>query len=112
MVMRKDDIPDHFAFKERFYATADEWINVGDSAIVHPEGVFLAGPVRHKEEILYAELDQRQSHGTRWMLDVAGHYARPDVFELTVHTEARPMLKQENVRGKSEPEEGLTTTPD
>jgi nitrilase len=112
MVMRKHDIPDHFAFKEQFYATADEWINVGDSAIVHPEGAFLAGPVRHKEEILYAEIDPRQSNGPRWMLDVAGHYARPDVFELIVHTEVRPMLKQEDVRGKSEPEEGQSTVPD
>ncbi len=71
------------------------------------EGIFLAGPVRHKEEILYAEIDPRQWCGPRWMLDVAGHYARPDVFELIVHTEVRPMLKQEDVREKSEPEGGL-----
>ncbi len=107
IVMRKDDIPDRFAFKEQFYATANEWINVGDSAIVHPGGHFLAGPVRHKEEILYAELDPRQWCGPRWMLDVAGHYARPDVFELIVHTEVRPMMKQEDVRVESEAEGGL-----
>jgi len=105
MVMHKDDIPNHFAFKERFYATADEWINVGDSAIVHPEGSFLAGPVRRKEEILYAEIDPRQWYGPKSMLDVAGHYARPDVFELIVHTEERHMIKQEDVREESEPEE-------
>jgi hypothetical protein len=27
------------------------------------------------------------------MLDVAGHYARPDIFELIVHRGARPMIK-------------------
>jgi hypothetical protein len=27
------------------------------------------------------------------MLDVAGHYARPDVFELIVHREAHPMIR-------------------
>jgi nitrilase len=48
-----------------------------------------------KEEILYAELDPRQMSGPRWMLDVAGHYGRPDVFELTVHTEAHKMIKSE-----------------
>ncbi len=92
IAMRKDDIPDHFAFKHKFYANADEWINVGDTAIVDPDGKFLAGPVRSKEEILYAEIDPRQMSGPKWMLDVAGHYARPDVFELIVHTDARQMI--------------------
>jgi nitrilase len=92
IAMRKDDIPDHFAFKQKFYANADEWINVGDTAIVGPDGKFLAGPVRSKEEILYAEIDPRQMSGPKWMLDVAGHYARPDVFELIVHTDVRRMI--------------------
>ncbi|MGH2478321.1 MAG: carbon-nitrogen hydrolase family protein [Ktedonobacteraceae bacterium] len=100
IVMRRDDIPDHFTFKERFSTSTDEWINVGDSAIVHPRGSFLAGPVRHKEEILYAEIDPRLSSGPKWMLDVAGHYARPDVFELIVHTDERPMILHENMRGE------------
>lgn len=95
IAMRKDDIPDHFAFKQQFYANVNEWINVGDSAIVSPEGAFIAGPVRQKEEILYAEIDPRQLCGPKWMLDVAGHYARPDVFELIVHTDARQMIQKE-----------------
>ena len=95
IAMRKDDIPDSFSFKQKYYANEEEWINIGDSAIVNPEGAFIAGPVRMKEEILYAELDPRQMGGPRWMLDVAGHYGRPDVFELTVHTEAHKMIKME-----------------
>ncbi len=93
IVMRKDDIPDRYAMKQKFYAEADEWINIGDSAIVNPEGQFIAGPVRKQEEILYAELDPKMMQGPKWMLDVAGHYARPDVFQLTVHTDARQMIK-------------------
>nr|AAR97413.1 nitrilase [uncultured organism] len=92
IAMRKDDIPDHYAMKEKYYAEEDEWINIGDSAIVNPEGVFIAGPVRKQEEILYAEVDPRMMQGPKWMLDVAGHYARPDVFQLTVHTERRQMI--------------------
>ena len=95
IAMRKDDIPDTFSFKEKFYAGSDEWINIGDSAIVNPDGVFIAGPLRMKEEILYAEIDPRQMYGPRWMLDVAGHYARPDVFELIVHADVRRMIKLE-----------------
>jgi nitrilase len=95
IALRKDDIPDTFAFKQKFYAEGDEWINIGDSAIVNPDGRFIAGPVRMKEEILYAEVDPRQMRGPKWMLDVAGHYARPDVFELIVHTDVRHMIRLE-----------------
>ena len=96
IAMRKGDIPDHFEFKQKFYANVDEWINVGDSAIVNPDGEIIAGPVQMKEEILYAEIDPRQIPGRKWELDVAGHYARPDVFELIVHSEARQMVTFED----------------
>jgi nitrilase len=92
IAMRKDDIPDHYAFKQKFYGGVGEWINTGDSAIVNPDGAFIAGPLSMKEDILYAEIEPRQLSAPRWMLDVAGHYARPDVFELIVHTEPRKML--------------------
>jgi nitrilase len=46
-----------------------------------------------KEEILYAEVDPQMMRGPKWMLDVAGHYARPDIFELIVHREAHPMIR-------------------
>jgi nitrilase len=96
IVMRKDDIPDRYAMKQKFYAEEGEWINIGDSAIVNPEGEFIAGPVRKQEEILYAEIDPRMMQGPKWMLDVAGHYARPDVFQLTVHTDVRKMIRMEH----------------
>ena len=92
IAMRKQDIPDRFEFKAKHYAEVGEWINKGDSAIVSPDGKFVAGPLNAKEGILYAELDPRQMNGSKWNLDVAGHYARPDVFRLTVSKEDRPMI--------------------
>ena len=71
----------------------NEWLNPGDSTIVDPDGKFLVEPVRNREEILYAEVDPRHLRGPRWQLDVAGHYGRPDVFELTVRREPRPMIR-------------------
>jgi nitrilase len=101
MPLRRADIPERVPAKVR-YSAEQEWINVGDSAIVDPDGEFIAGPVRLKEEILYAEVDPRKLAGTKWMLDVAGHYARPDVFQLTIRKEAQPMI---TVREPLKPEE-------
>jgi nitrilase len=92
IAMRKQDIPDRFEFKANYYSEVGEWINKGDSAIVSPDGKFVAGPLNAEEGILYAELDPRQMRGSKWNLDVAGHYARPDVFRLTVSKEDRPMI--------------------
>lgn len=98
MALRKDDIPDRLEVKKRFYADAREWINVGDSAIVDPQGNFIAGPSHKKEETLYAELDLREQVGSKWMLDVTGHYSRPDVFQLTVNTGKRPVIASKGDR--------------
>ena len=52
--------------------------------------VLLAGPVRHEEAILTAEVDIDTVHAARRMFDPVGHYNRPDVFRLTVDTRSRP----------------------
>ncbi len=91
--MHKDDIPDRLSFKEAYLSGVDGWINPGDSVIVDPDGKILAGPAREEETILYAEVRPEQLVGPRWQLDVAGHYARPDVFEMRVHRRPRPMIR-------------------
>jgi nitrilase len=100
IAMRKQDIPDRFEFKARYYSEVGEWINKGDSAVVSPDGKFVAGPLNAEEGILYAELDPRQMRGSKWNLDVAGHYARPDVFRLTVSKEDRPMIAVAQTSGQ------------
>jgi nitrilase len=93
MALRMDDIPGRFEFK-RFYQDPGEWINTGDSAILGPDGEFLAGPLREQEGILLAEVDPVRLRGSKWMLDVAGHYGRPDVFQLTVRRQANPAIRE------------------
>jgi nitrilase len=91
--MRKDDIPDHYSFKQKYLADVAEWLNPGLSLIVDPDGKVLAGPAENLETILYAEVEPDKLTGPRFQLDTAGHYARPDVFSLTVHREPRPMIR-------------------
>ena len=90
--LHRDDIPDRYAFK-RLYPVDREWINAGDSAIAGPDGRWIAAPLHEQQGTVMAEIDIRQALGSRWMFDAAGHYGRPDVFELTVHRDPRPMVR-------------------
>jgi nitrilase len=56
----------------------------GGSAILAPDGTYLAGPLYGEEGVLYAELDPQRLAEERQRFDPAGHYHRPDVFELRV----------------------------
>jgi len=82
--VRMDDIPDHYEFKG-LYGSDKDWINGGNSAIFCPFGEILAGPAKNKEEILYAEIDLGVITQAKRMFDVAGHYARPDVFKYEIN---------------------------
>jgi nitrilase len=92
--VRKEDIPDGLAFKSRYLADVGAWVNPGGSVIVDPDGKILAGPANETEGILYADIKADQLVGPRWQLDIAGHYARPDVFELIVHRRSTPMIRE------------------
>ena len=70
-----DDIP---------LADGGELLDRGGSAIVAPDGSYLAGPLWDEEGILYADLDPAVLHAARQRFDPAGHYHRPDVLSLNV----------------------------
>src|SRR5579864_5738269 len=56
----------------------------GGSAILAPDGSYLAGPLYGEEGILYADLDPTVLLAERQRFDPVGHYSRPDVLQLTV----------------------------
>lgn len=58
----------------------------GGSVIVSPFGDVLAGPVYGEEALLVADIDLDDQLRGKFDLDVVGHYARPDIFSLTVNT--------------------------
>lgn len=63
---------------------ADAWINPGDSVVVAPGGKIVAGPLHETLGIVYADIDLERVGMARRSLDVVGHYARPDLFQLQV----------------------------
>jgi nitrilase len=65
----------------------------GGSCIISPLGEVLAGPVFDAPTILTAEIDLGAISRGYLDLDVVGHYARPDLFQLTVNTQAMPAVR-------------------
>ncbi len=80
-------IPDAVPGKAELYADADEWVNAGDSVVVAPGGKIAAGPLHEELGILYADVDLEQVGAARRTLDIVGHYARPDLFQLHVNNQ-------------------------
>ena len=62
----------------------------GGSVIVAPDGDVLAGPLWDREGVLFADLDLQEVTRAKVDLDVAGHYARPDIFQLRVNFDPQP----------------------
>ncbi len=89
--MHLDQIPADFPHRDRVRrADQDEWVEPGNSVIVDPDGAVLAGPARHEETILYADIDLTAVRAARRYFDPVGHYHRPDIFQLRVDARPRP----------------------
>ena len=79
---RASSYPDDFPL--RALLEGRDLLGRGGSAILGPDGSYLAGPLYDEEGILYAELDPDLLLQARQRFDPAGHYHRPDVLRLTV----------------------------
>jgi nitrilase len=83
---RRRDFPTQY--RTAFGDDPETIICRGGSCIVDPFANFLAGPNTEGEAILVAEIDRAQILRSKYDLDVVGHYARPDIFQL--HVDERP----------------------
>ena len=81
-IMRARDLPQEMEPLQSLRSQPDALLLRGGSAIVGPDGKVLAGPIFDEETILIAELDFSSITRESLTLDVTGHYARPDVFDL------------------------------
>ena len=69
----------------------------GGSCIVSPLGEVLAGPVFDQEVVLVADLDGSLIAQGKYDLDVVGHYARADIFQLHVDTEPKSLASLDSL---------------
>ncbi len=81
--IRKKDFPD--TVRVSLGDTPEAVLMRGGSAIINPLGQVLAGPHFGSETILTADLDLNDIGRGKFDFDVTGHYARPDVFQLSVN---------------------------
>ncbi len=73
---------DHAAYAA---GTREQVLIRGGSCVVDPLGRVLVNPSFAGERIALAEIDTRDIVRGKYDLDVVGHYARPDVFQLRVN---------------------------
>ncbi|HET8925800.1 MAG TPA: nitrilase-related carbon-nitrogen hydrolase [Candidatus Acidoferrum sp.] len=94
---RRDFPPDYHSI---YGDDPDVIVTRGGSCIVDPFGNFLAGPNTEGETILVAEIDRAQIIRGKYDLDVVGHYARPDIFQL--HVDERPKQPVTTIQPETE----------
>lgn len=103
-----DLIPSDFELPEALSAASDFADAAGGellgTSIFGPDGACLAAARAGEETIVYADLDLDRIGEEQQALDVAGHYNRPDIFELRV--DESPKLQVSWGR-RSAPEEAV-----
>lgn len=82
------DIPTDIPHYDELFPNKDEWVNPGDVVVYKPFGGVNAGPMHQEKGLLMADIDVEAARLSRRKFDASGHYARPDIFNLTVNRKA------------------------
>jgi nitrilase len=82
---RASSYPDDFPLRAEI--DGEGTLGHGGSAILAPDGSYLAGPLYDEEGILYADLEPSRLLEERQRFDPVGHYSRPDLLALTLRAD-------------------------
>jgi nitrilase len=83
-LMRRTDFPADTPHLDKILAGCPEVLANGGSCLASPDGEWMIQPVVDKEALIVARLEPRRVREERQNFDPSGHYARPDVIQLTV----------------------------
>lgn len=64
----------------------------GGSCIISPMGEYIAGPLWDEPGIICAELDLGMVTGASLDFDAAGHYNRPDIFDIKINDQPETLV--------------------
>jgi nitrilase len=84
-LMRKSDFPFETPHLEKILDHCPDLLANGGSCIAGPDGEWVIEPCIGEEKLLVATMDHRYIREERQNFDPAGHYARPDVTQLTLN---------------------------
>lgn len=93
VALERSDLPEDFPDLDKIYPVDEHWINPGDSLVIAPGGQIVAGPMSEEKGYLIVDIETEKADNAKRALDVAGHYARPDVFTLEVNKERQSPTK-------------------
>jgi aliphatic nitrilase len=74
--------------------------NLGGTSIIDPYSRVIAGPMGAEEGVLYADVDLEATVRAKLFHDFAGHYNRPDVFQVRLNAQAPQILRRESASGR------------
>lgn len=86
-LLRRDDIPGTIPHADLLIARMPEVMANGGTCVASPDGAWLVEPVADREQLVPATCHHHRILEERHNFDMMGHYARPDVLQLTVHRE-------------------------
>lgn len=95
-IMDEAHIPPDFPMRERMNASYCQ----GDSSIIGPLGVPIAGPAEG-QKMIYATLEADHLKLKRAVVDTVGHYGRPDVVQVHVKPYGGETLQEGSYRNRS-----------
>ena len=88
-ILRVKDMPPELPPRPERGRDPEAFVIRGGSAVIAPDGRYIAGPVYDEEAVIVADCDLSEITRESLTLDVSGHYSRPDVFEFRIKREGR-----------------------
>ena len=81
-IMRRSDLPRELEALATAGNEESEFLLNGGSAVIGPDGLYVAGPAFGSEVIILARINLDRIREESMTLDVTGHFNRPDLFDF------------------------------